>query len=54
MGLTQRDRLVDLMPPPRKHRHGYHGVFAPNNKIRRAVMSLTTANMRKHRDAVTS
>ncbi|NBT76752.1 MAG: hypothetical protein EBT15_12485 [Betaproteobacteria bacterium] len=23
------DRLADLVPPPRKHRHRYHGVFAP-------------------------
>ena len=22
------DRLADLVPPPRKHRHRYHGVFA--------------------------
>ena len=25
------DRLADLVPPPRKHRHRYHGVFAPNH-----------------------
>jgi hypothetical protein len=25
------DRLADLVPPPRKHRHRYHGVFAPNS-----------------------
>ncbi|MFM9059269.1 MAG: transposase, partial [Planctomycetaceae bacterium] len=24
------DRLADLVPPPRRHRHRYHGVFAPN------------------------
>ena len=24
------DRLADLIPQPRKHRHRYHGVFAPN------------------------
>jgi hypothetical protein len=24
------DRLADLVPPPRKHRHRYHGVFAPS------------------------
>jgi hypothetical protein len=23
------DRLADLVPPPRKHRHRYHGVFGP-------------------------
>jgi hypothetical protein len=28
------DRLADLVPPPRKHRHRYHGVFAPNHKPR--------------------
>jgi len=28
------DRLADLVPPPRKHRHRYHGVFAPNHKLR--------------------
>jgi len=26
-----------LVPPPRKHRHRDHGVFAPNHKLRRAV-----------------
>jgi hypothetical protein len=31
------DRLADLVPPPRKHRHRYHGVFAPNHKLRPAV-----------------
>jgi len=31
------DRLADLVPPPRKHRHRYHGVFAPNHKLRSAV-----------------
>ena len=31
------DRLADLVPRPRKHRHRYHGVFAPNHKLRSAV-----------------
>ena len=31
------DHLADLVPPPRKHRHRYHGVFAPNHKVRSAV-----------------
>ena len=31
------DRLADLVPPPRKHRRRYQGVFAPNHKLRRAV-----------------
>jgi len=24
--------VADLVPPPRKHRHRYHGVFAPNHR----------------------
>ncbi len=28
------DLLADLVPPPRKHWHRYHGVFAPNHKLR--------------------
>jgi hypothetical protein len=28
-------RLARLVPPPRVHRHRYHGVFAPNAKWRR-------------------
>ena len=31
------DRLADLVPRPRKHRHRYHGVLAPNHKLRSAV-----------------
>ncbi|MFM8703613.1 MAG: transposase [Planctomycetia bacterium] len=26
------DRVADLVPPPRKHRHRYHGVFAPHTE----------------------
>jgi hypothetical protein len=29
------DRLARLIPPPRVHRHRYHGVFAPNAKWRK-------------------
>ena len=47
------NRLADLVPPPRKHRHRYHGVFAPNHKLRRAVMALAIGNMGKRREAVT-
>ena len=46
------DRLADLVPPPRKHRHRYHGVFAPNHKLRRAVTSLAIGNVGKRREAV--
>jgi hypothetical protein len=31
------DRLVILIPPPRIHRHRYHGVLAPHARLRRAV-----------------
>jgi len=31
------DRLVLLIPPPRIHRHRYHGVLAPNARLRAAV-----------------
>lgn len=31
------DRLAALIPPPRKHRHRYHGVLAPNSPLREAV-----------------
>jgi hypothetical protein len=31
------DRIAALVPPPRRHRHHYHGVFAPHSPLRRAV-----------------
>jgi len=45
------NRLADLVPPPRKHRHRYHGVFAPNHKLRRAVTALAIGNVGKRSDA---
>ncbi|NBX30276.1 hypothetical protein EBR04_07540, partial [bacterium] len=45
------DRLADLVPPPRKHRHRYHGVFAPNHRLRKAVTALAIGNIGKQRDA---
>jgi hypothetical protein len=45
------DRLADLVPPPRKHRHRYHGVFAPNHKLRRAVTALAIGNVGTQREA---
>ncbi len=45
------DRLADLVPPPRKHRHRYHGVFAPNHKLRKAVTALAIGNIGKRREA---
>jgi hypothetical protein len=34
------DRLAQLTPPPRLHRHRYHGVFAPNAPQRGQVTAL--------------
>lgn len=31
------DRLANLVPPPREHRHRYHGVLAPHSSLRSAV-----------------
>jgi hypothetical protein len=31
------DRLANILPPPRIHRHRYHGVFAPNAPLRPLV-----------------
>jgi hypothetical protein len=47
------DRLADLVPPPRKHRHRYHGVFAPNHKLRSTVTALAIGKVGKRRDAAT-
>jgi hypothetical protein len=47
------DRLADVVPSPRKHRHRYHGVFAPNHKFRSAVTALAIGNVGKRRDAAT-
>jgi hypothetical protein len=38
------DRLADPMHPPQRHRHRYHGVFAPNHPLRPAVTALTIGN----------
>ena len=48
------DRLANLVPPPRKHRHRYHGVFAPNHKLRRAVTALAIGNVGTQREATAS
>jgi hypothetical protein len=34
------DRLARLVPPPRIHRHRYHGVLAPNARLRSTVVSM--------------
>ena len=35
------DRLAKILPPPRLHRHRYHGVFAPNAPLRPLVTART-------------
>ncbi|HZD03453.1 MAG TPA: transposase [Longimicrobiales bacterium] len=35
------DRLAALLPPPRVHRHRYHGVLAPNSPLRPRVTAST-------------
>ncbi len=47
------DRLADLVPPPRKHRHRHHGVFAPNHRLRKAVTALAIGNVGKPGEAAT-
>ena len=44
--LTQLEliaRLASLIPPPRRHRHRYYGVLAPNAPLRAAVTALAGA-----------
>ena len=50
----QLDRLAVLIPQPRRHRHRYHGVFAPNHPLRWAVTALAVGNVGKQRDATSS
>jgi hypothetical protein len=45
------DRLAALIPPPRRHRHRYHGVFAPNHPLRPAVTAAAVGNIGKQRKA---
>jgi hypothetical protein len=47
------DRVADLVPPPRKHRHRYHGVFARNHRLRKAVTSLAIGNIGKRGEDAT-
>jgi len=32
------DKLAQLIPPPRRHRHHYHGVLAPHSPLRTKVL----------------
>jgi hypothetical protein len=45
--------VADLVPQPRKHRHRYHGVFAPNHTLRPAVTALAIGNIGKRCDGAT-
>ena len=42
------DRLSALIPPPRRHRHRYYGVLAPNSPCRAAVTALSAAESACH------
>ena len=37
------DRLAALIPPPRRHRHRYYGVLAPNAPLREVVTAMARA-----------
>ena len=45
------DRLAALIPPSRKHRYRYHGVFAPNHPLRPAVTAMAIGNVGNQRSA---
>lgn len=47
------DRRADFVPPPRKHRHRYHGMFVPNHRRRKAVRALAIGNVGKRAAAAT-
>jgi len=34
------NRIAQLVPPPRSHRHRYYGVLAPNSPLRGAVTAM--------------
>ena len=48
------ERLVRLIPPPRAHRHRYHGVLAPNAKLRAAVTRIGRPEAETHAADLTS
>ena len=48
---TAPAHLGGLIPPPRKHRHRYHGVFAPNHPLRLAVTAMAIGNRGNQRAA---
>jgi len=45
-GLELLQRLARLVPPPRIHRHRYHGILAPNARLRSNSASLQEVSPR--------
>ena len=45
--LSFSPQLADLIPQPRRHRHRYHGVFAPNHPLRPTVTALAERECRE-------
>jgi len=41
-------RIADLIPPAGRHRHHYHGAFAPNSKLRPCVTKAAIETPSKH------
>ena len=39
------NRIAQLVPPPRTHRHRYYGVLAPNSSLRAAVTAMAQAEL---------
>ena len=48
------ERLTRFVPPPRVHRHRYHGVLAPNAKLRAAVTCIGRSVTKTHAADLTS
>ncbi len=40
------DNLANLIPPPHRHRHHYHGVLAPNSKQRARITQFANEHYR--------
>jgi uncharacterized protein YbaR (Trm112 family) len=39
------DKLAYLIPPPRRHRHHYHGVLAPNSPLRSRIAARANTEL---------
>ncbi len=53
LAATLRTGLAHAEAMIPKHRHRYHGVFAPNHRLRKTVTALAIGNVGKRRDAAT-